>query len=448
MMKFKINYFKKIFLYSIFIILITVIVNYLLNILLFDDFYQFKKEKLILKVSKEVKELLYSPEEMEMYREDIRDLYGVEFRIRSTNKNEISKNSPFFNRRILPGKIDYQSNKFSISEVPGIDAKLLIYTERLSSKEWLMVWTSVTVMESHKQEMSLFNILASLFSISLAIFLAKNFSKRLTRDLSKLSETAKKISHLEFPKDIVINRGDEIGDLSRDLEIMSGKLLEDMNSLKAFVSNASHELKTPIAVLSTHAQALVNGNLPDEKIKKYHEVILKETREMEELISKLLIISKLNSSAYNLNIKKIDLNFLVENSLEKYEFLELKKDIFVKRTFYKMNFSGDLSLMKIVVDNIVQNALKYSKDGGIFNIYFKEGILYFSNEIDKKISENLNSFWDPFTRGENATDSNLDGYGLGLSLVKRILELHKLNFGIRTKDSNFIFWIEISEKGV
>ncbi|MGL6166852.1 MAG: histidine kinase dimerization/phospho-acceptor domain-containing protein, partial [Fusobacteriaceae bacterium] len=332
---FKINYFKKIFLYSIFIILITVLINYLLNIAFFDSFYQFKKKKLILKVSNEIREMVVNPEQLEFFREDIRDLYGVEFRIKNQNKNNTSKTNDFFNRRILHGKIDLKKNNFSINKIPGIDAKLLIYTDKISDREWLIIWTSVTVMESHKKEMFFFNFLASIFAISFSIFLAQTFSKRLTKDLSKLRETAKKISTLEFPKDIIIHREDEIGDLSRDLEIMSKQLLDDMNNLKSFVSNASHELKTPIAILSAHAQALVNENISQEKAKKYHEVILRETLDMEQLLSKLLVISKLNSSAYKLNLKNIDLNLMIENSCEKYEFLELKNDISINKKLIK-----------------------------------------------------------------------------------------------------------------
>ncbi|MGL5051668.1 MAG: sensor histidine kinase [Fusobacteriaceae bacterium] len=445
---FKINYFKKIFLYSIFIILITVLINYLLNIAFFDSFYQFKKKKLILKVSNEIREMVVNPEQLEFFREDIRDLYGVEFRIKNQNKNNTSKTNDFFNRRILHGKIDLKKNNFSINKIPGIDAKLLIYTDKISDREWLIIWTSVTVMESHKKEMFFFNFLASIFAISFSIFLAQTFSKRLTKDLSKLRETAKKISTLEFPKDIIIHREDEIGDLSRDLEIMSKQLLDDMNNLKSFVSNASHELKTPIAILSAHAQALVNENISQEKAKKYHEVILRETLDMEQLLSKLLVISKLNSSAYKLNLKNIDLNLMIENSCEKYEFLELKNDISINKKLIKTLIVGDYSLIKIVLDNIVQNALKYSKEGGILNIYEKENKIYFSNETEKTLNKNLNHLWEPFSRGVNATESNLDGYGLGLSLVKKILELHKFNFGIETEENIFIFWIEIFKKGV
>ncbi|MGL6169248.1 MAG: ATP-binding protein, partial [Fusobacteriaceae bacterium] len=156
----------------------------------------------------------------------------------------------------------------------------------------------------------------------------------------------------------------------------------------------------------------------------------------------------LNSSAYKLNLKNIDLNLMIENSCEKYEFLELKNDISINKKLIKTLITGDYSLIKIVLDNIIQNALKYSKEGGILNIYEKENKIYFSNETEKTLNKNLNHLWEPFSRGVNATESNLDGYGLGLSLVKKILELHKFNFGIKTEENIFIFWIEIFKKGV
>lgn len=228
---------------------------------------------------------------------------------------------------------------------------------------------------------------------------------------------------------------------------MANKLESSITNLRAFVSNASHELKTPISVLSSYAQALVSKNVNSpEQIQLYHNTILKTTTEMQNLVEKLLTLSKITSLNYGLLKEKTSITKIIDESIEKYEFIELQKDIEIYKDIPNVISYCDQSLMKIAVENIIQNALKYSLPNTQFKILYKNNTFKFVNTYkvtnDKVlISKDHNEFFQPFFRGENSYNS--DGTGLGLSIVKQILELHNLKFGISLTEDNFIFWFEV-----
>ena len=223
---------------------------------------------------------------------------------------------------------------------------------------------------------------------------------------------------------------------------MSGNLESSIENLKSFASNASHELKTPITVINSHAQALVSGIIKGNSLPKYYRNILKESIEMNDLVTNLLTISKLSSPGIRLNQTEVSSLNLIKNSIEKYETLELEKDInwiFPEGDFIIL---GEEKLLKTAFDNIIQNALKYSKENGIIYISSDKNKLKIENTMDSTLSKDKELLWEPFSRGENATDKSIDGNGLGLSIVKMILKLNGLIPEIEIKNNKFIFIIK------
>ena len=128
--------------------------------------------------------------------------------------------------------------------------------------------------------------------------------------------------------------------------------------------------------------------------------------------------------------------------MEKYETLELEKDI--NWLFPEDDFIiyGEEKLLKTAFDNIIQNALKYSKENGTISITSDKNKLKIENTINSPLSKNKELLWEPFSRGENATDMSIDGNGLGLSIVKMILKLNGLTPEIEVKNNKFIFIIK------
>ena len=123
--------------------------------------------------------------------------------------------------------------------------------------------------------------------------------------------------------------------------------------------------------------------------------------------------------------------------------LELEKDIEWDIKLKEQKIFCDIKIFKIALDNIVQNALKYSKENDIISIYETDGKICIENSVDGEGTGEISKLWEPFSRGDNANELSIDGNGLGLSIVKKIMELNKINCGIDLKDKKFTFWFDI-----
>lgn len=432
-MKIKINFFQKVFIFSVAIVIFTVVVGYLLNIFFLDQFYLYRKKENMLKVAENIKILIDEKQrdKLNEYREDLRDQEGIDISILRAHRH-IRRNGE-------EGEI---KEGFNITTITKAKIKLLIYSEKLSDGRNLVLRTSLSVMNSHKHEMSIFNILTTIIAVILSMIVARIFSKRITLNIEKLNNITRKISVLDFSEKTNLHTGDEIEELSKSIDIMSDNLNLSIKNLKSFASNASHELRTPITVISTHAEALVNGIVKKEEQKRYYKVILKESSYMNELVGNLLTISRLSSPGIKLDIKKINFLNILKESIEKYEMLELEKDIEWNIETFDSFIDCDKKIFKIAIDNIVHNALKYSKNNNIIKVYKENKKIIIENNINGKL-KNSDKLWEPFTRGENAQEKKIEGNGLGLSIVKKIMELNKINFGIIVEENKFKFFFDI-----
>jgi two-component system sensor histidine kinase VanS len=470
-MKIKINFFQKIFIFSIFIILITVFLNYIFNIFFLDNFYIHRKSRQISKISIEAKRKIENNDsDIADYFQNIKDKEGINIAvIKIVQRDPHNQNMPMKgmhngNRGIAePGILKDMTTtdkdmermhnedsrrtgtfykNISIREMKRTGIKFLFYEEPLPNHTILVISTSLTAMKNYRHEISIFNILTTIAALFISAVIGSIFSKKITKDLEKLNVAAKKISILDFSEKISISRNDEIGELSESINTMSHNLESSIENLKSFASNASHELKTPITVINSHAQALVSGIVKNDNLSKYYRNILKESVEMNDLVTNLLTISKLSSPGIKLKQTEVSTLTLIKKSIEKYETLELEKDI--NWSFPKEDFivSGEEKLLKTAFDNIIQNALKYSNENAIINITSDNNKLKIANPIDCPLAKNKELLWEPFSRGENATDMSIDGNGLGLSIVKMILELNNLSSEIEITDDKFIFIIK------
>lgn len=134
---------------------------------------------------------------------------------------------------------------------------------------------------------------------------------------------------------------------------------------------------------------------------------------------------------------------ILKQSIEKYEMLELEKDIEWNIKLKEEKVFCDIKIFKIAFDNIIQNALKYSKENDIILVYKVNERICIENSIDGRSTGDTSKLWEPFSRGDNANELSIEGNGLGLSIVKKIMELNKIPCGINLKDKKFTFWFDI-----
>lgn len=250
-------------------------------------------------------------------------------------------------------------------------------------------------------------------------------------DHSKIEDLEKAISHLSADDDEqVIHTGDK--DL-QSIEIALNSLLKNMKENEKrqmrFVSDASHELRTPIAVIQGYVNMLDRWGKEDEQVLgESIEALKNESQHMKELVEQLLFLARGDSGRQHLNMEKTDLNRMVSEVWEesmmiddthRYEFRETENEAYVL---------GDVAMVKQSVRIFIQNAAKYSEPGTTIILAVKEDPGYVSYMIEDEGTgmnpQDLSHIFDRFYRSDEARNSETGGSGLGLSIAKWIVDAH------------------------
>lgn len=309
--------------------------------------------------------------------------------------------------------------------------------------------------------------------ILLCLLLSYIFSNFISKPLLKLNQTAKKMSSMDFSEKCEVKRDDEIGNLANTLNFLSSNLstaLEDLKikneSLekeiekerelekfrKNFIAGVSHELKTPIGIISGYAEGLKDGIVDDEAKDMYLDVIMDEANKMNKLVLDMLNLTKLESGKTELIISKFSLKDLTDTILYKHGSSFTDKNLKLNYKFDKnndYNVKGDSFKIEQVLTNFVTNAIKYSPNGETLNIKLenKEDKIYFYIEnTGVTLSEDdLIKIWTQFYKIDNSRTRDSGSSGLGLSITKNILELHKSDFASVNTDNGVMFYFSLDK---
>jgi len=198
-------------------------------------------------------------------------------------------------------------------------------------------------------------------------------------------------------------------------------------SRKMLISNITHELKTPLAVIHSYAEGLQEGIAP-EKREQYLAVILEQTRRMDDMVRQMLEMSRMEAGKVRLHMEQVDLADMSRQIVDTFRPLLEEKQITVDcDQIQPVSLMGDEARLHQVVTNLVSNACKYTVCGGTvrIRIFARQGSAYFkiSNMAPHLPQEALEKVWDSFYRVDKARSDR--GTGLGLSLVRQIVQLHR-----------------------
>ncbi len=299
-----------------------------------------------------------------------------------------------------------------------------------------------------------FHLKIVITALFLGYILSIILSRVITTSIITMGETAKRVAKLDFSQEFKSYSNDEIGVLGENLNIMSRQLKYSIDQLhediekerkidklrKEFISNVSHELKTPIAIINNYCEGLKEGIADDKETSDFYlDIIMEETENMNKLVQSLLFLSRAERGYLSFTSEPFNIQEIIENEVKRAENSSGGK--------YKINicignpiFCGDKEQLSTVIKNLVENSFKYTEPEGTISITVennKFSITNTSNITEKEIE----SIWQPFYRADKARDRKL-GTGLGLSIVKEILENHNLNFGVYKSENNITFWFE------
>ncbi len=261
--------------------------------------------------------------------------------------------------------------------------------------------------------------------------------KNIFRPIEQINEATKKVALGEYDIELESKREDEIGELTNNFNKMTRGLKSTENLQKEFINNVSHEIKTPVSSIEGFAKFLKDKNLTDEEREEYTNIIIEEAKRLESLTGKILKLSKLNNQEVITNKQEIDIAEQIRKAISLLEPKWSKKDIKINVSLDEKVFLGDEDLIYQVWVNIIDNAIKFSNEGGSIDIKVYEKDKNIIVEIkDHGIGmkeEELEKVYDRFYQIDKSHSK--EGSGLGLAIVKRIVELSEGKIEIKSKEN-------------
>lgn len=217
---------------------------------------------------------------------------------------------------------------------------------------------------------------------------------------------------------------------------------EELSTKRKEMTDAlAHDLKTPLGIISGYAQNL-QDNVHTEKREHYAEHILSNIHRMDGIIKKMLEMSKLSSDSFEINIEDVSLIDISKKIISRYKNICDEKHIRVSSDGEAV-IKADKALLERVVDNFFVNALDNMGDGGIIRISIQNNMLEIYNSGSHISEDFIDDIWLPYKKG-NADRGNTKGSGIGLSIVRTILELHKFPHGVKNEKDGVIFWFKFN----
>ena len=312
-------------------------------------------------------------------------------------------------------------------------------------------------------------------TLAVAGVVASFISKKFTNPILQLNDIANKMAKLDFSQKYrVTDTEDEINELGRSINTMSDKLettikqlqksnielekdIEEKSKIdemrKQFISDVSHELKTPIALIQGYAEGLIeNVNTDDESRKFYAEVILDESNKMDVLVKQLLELMKLEYGKREFTDEKFDVVELINEVIRKCNVMLEENHIQVifneKEPIYA--YADDFYIEQVMT-NYFTNAIKHAKEVNgekqikitIQNVNDKIRVTVF-NTGDKIPEEDLTRIWGRFYKVDDSRNRENSGSGIGLSIVKAIQNNYQNEYGVQNLSNGVKFYFDIS----
>ncbi|PEW69217.1 two-component sensor histidine kinase [Bacillus cereus] len=353
--------------------------------------------------------------------------------------------------------MDYEKN--------DIKYKLLMkpIKEKDGSVTYIYAMASLQPVDEAVQMVQDYYIYIIAFVVVLIFLASFYYSKQIAKPLLKINDTTKKIAQLDFTEKIPITSKDEIGDLSKNINVLSnklhshiGQLEEDIekerkleNTRKEFISGVSHELKTPLSIMKSCISILKDG-VAEHKKEYYFQAMEREVDKMDTLILDMLELAKFESGTYKMKKSSFYIDTVIEDICEHLSVEIEKKELHVHKNIHSFEVIANQGRIEQVIVNFITNAIRYTpnkEDIIISAIDEKDCIkVCIENKGTHIEEEQLDKIWDRFYRVDTARQRSQGGTGLGLANSKNILELHDAEYGVKNTEDGVLFYFYLPKK--
>lgn len=377
-------------------------------------------------------------------------------------------------------KIIEESDKIEIMNIRDTDTRInyIMLTGKLDNSYSLYIRLPISsIQESVRISNRFLYLIATVIIIvgGIAIIV---ISKQFSTPISEMNAITKKMANLDFSHKYIVTDDDEINELGENINVMSEKLEKTINQLrknnielekdiekkskidemrKSFISDVSHELKTPIALIQGYSEGLLeNINTDEESRRFYAEVILDESNKMDRLVKQLLELTKLEYEKREFNNTTFNIVELEKEIIRSSKVMIEEKETEVQLdSEEEINVYADDFYISQIITNYLTNAIKHVQskyderyikiNNTIISEKRKVRVTVF-NTGENISEENLTRIWNRFFKADEARNREDGGSGIGLSIVRAIMNNYGNDFGVENKENGVEFYFEIDIK--
>lgn len=370
---------------------------------------------------------------------------------KSVSTSELPESIDTLLTRVLAGESVYSEDFGTLFGTPSMTVGLPIRDEQGEIDSALFLHTSVEEATSGLtaawQGLLLSLVIALIIVVLLAILLSRHFIDPLKR----LQRTTAKLADGDYRARTNLDMQDEIGQLGDEIDMLAERLEEAESerhftdaSRRKFLSEISHELRTPVTVIRGSLEALRDGIVKEDDVREYYATMSDSAASLDRLISDLLELTRLDNPEFTLDMEKVNLQDVVEDAVRQIRQIASQKGVKIEFNVSDEHdeFYGDYGRLRQMLVNILNNAVKFTPSGSrVFVDYRLKGAAYASQRADAVISirdegigmseETIHHLFDRFyTTGKAGTDST----GLGLSIAKGIADRHTVEIDVVSRE--------------
>ena len=351
----------------------------------------------------------------------------------------------------------------------GLIAKVL--NDEGELKGFVLITTPV---QSINDSINVFNKFALYTGLSLlivALAIALFLANKITKPIREVTEVAKDISELNFSRKVEVHTNDETSDLANSINKMSNEMERTINELKVanaqlekdielkdnidkmrreFISSVSHELKTPISLISGYSEALMLPDLDKENTEFYSSVIIDEASKMNKLVNNLLKLTQIDTGFVSMNLEDFHIVDLLNQIINNYQIKidETKAKIEIKVEDLEVN--ADYDMTEIILNNFISNAFHHLEGENIIAITSSKHnnkLRITVKNTGKPIpEESIPHIWESFYKVDKARTRAYGGSGLGLSIVETIMKSYGNEYGVFNNEDGVSFYFDLNIK--
>lgn len=490
-MKFKYSLKNKLFLVILCVLIFNIILSLILGTTMFDKLYTFDKINNIKSgvdnissnylsgdLNKTIEEIInYEVQNMTICIFSMNTTTGagnIEYysRQRYFTLNPFDNKVLYLIRRLfLENAFDEltKNNYYIINNEDNISDNNITIISNIAGDKYILIQTPKKFIEDISYSAIKYSMIISIFTLLIGAIIIYFVADRATKPIRKIQIIADKISSLDFSNRCDILSNDEIGLLSNSINNMSEKLQDFISQLmvankklkddlikqekadkmtKQLFVNVSHDFKTPLTLIMSYSEALLDmKNIDDNTKRDYLKIIIDEGNKMSKFVQELLKLSQLESGIIKLEKSNFSINEIINDTIINNSILTTEKNIIIEKYISDNDIVyADYYRIEQVFQNLYENAIKYASYNGIIRVSTinrnNHCIIKVYNSGNNISNEDLENIFISFYKADKSR-KNLGSYGLGLAIVKVIMDMHNEKFGVQNVDNGVEFWFEL-----